>query len=106
MGLALHAQEGHRLCDLTTVRIPDGVEDLRVRQILLRDYSIEIGGGLGPLKGKVWRIGLMGHSSRFSNVVAALAALEDVLRREGFAAPRGAGPEAAVRAAREQVPSP
>ena len=105
MGLVLHAQEGYRLCDLTTVRIPEDVDELRVRQSLLRDVSIEIGAGLGPLKGKVWRIGLMGYSSRLPNVVPVLTALEDILRREGFNVPCGAGVDAALRVAQQPIAS-
>jgi len=59
-GLDLACQVGHRLSTLTTVRIPEGVTMANVRGRLLKEYSLEIGGGLGPLKGKIWRIGLMG----------------------------------------------
>ena len=69
MGMVMHAQAGHRLNSLNSVRIPAGVDDLRVRQKLLNEYNLEIGGGLGPLKGKIWRIGLMGESSSESNVL-------------------------------------
>jgi alanine-glyoxylate transaminase/serine-glyoxylate transaminase/serine-pyruvate transaminase len=98
MGLKLVAQTGHRLSSLTTVRIPEGVGDVRVRQRLLGEYSIEIGGGLGPLKGQIWRIGLMGHSSSPENVLLILAALERLLRETGYSAPPGAGVLAAVKA--------
>ena len=64
MGLSLATVAGHRLPQLTCVRIPEGIDDLTVRRRLLKDWGIEIGGGLGPFKGKAWRIGLMGHSSR------------------------------------------
>ncbi len=69
----------HRLPSLTTVRVPDGVDEAAVRRRLLNEYNIEIAGGLGALKGKVWRIGLMGHSSRPENVLTLLSALERVL---------------------------
>jgi alanine-glyoxylate transaminase/serine-glyoxylate transaminase/serine-pyruvate transaminase len=98
MGLALHAQNGHRLPVLTTVRIPEGVEDLKVRRALLYEHAIEIGGGLGPLAGKVWRIGLMGHSSSAENVLAVLQALEQELSSQGFRLEKGAGVAAAGRA--------
>jgi len=100
MGLTLHAQPGHRLNTLTTVRIPDGVDDARIRQRLLSDYSIEIGGGLGTLKGKVWRIGLMGYSSSEQNVLLVLSALEKLLAEEGYRTKTGAGVGAAVRSLR------
>ena len=77
---------GHRLPSRTTVRIPDGIDDAAVRTWLLRDYGIEIGGGLGDLRGRVWRIGLMGHSSRPENVELLLGALRRILGRGGEAA--------------------
>lgn len=97
MGLKLHAQPGHRLNTLTTVCIPEGIDDVRIRQRLLNDYSIEIGGGLGTLKGKVWRIGLMGYSSSEQNVLLVLAALEKLLTEEGYRTGSGAGVGAAVK---------
>ena len=101
MGLVLHAEEGHRLNSLTSVRVPAGVDDLRVRQKLLNEYSIEIGGGLGPLKGKIWRIGLMGESSSEGNVLLLLYALEKVLPGEGYPLDLGAGVSAAVKVFKE-----
>lgn len=79
MGLALFVPREHRLPTLTTVRIPEGVEDLPTRRRLLNDYGIEIAGGFGPLAGKIWRVGLMGHSSRRENVTLLLAALKEIL---------------------------
>lgn len=79
LGLVLHVPRGHRLPVLTTVRVPEGVDEASVRQRLLAEYGIEIGGGIGELKGKVWRIGLMGHSSRPENVALLLAALKNLL---------------------------
>jgi len=102
MGLELHAQEGHRLSTLTTVRIPAGVDDLRVRRGLLNEFNIEIGGGLGPLKGRVWRIGLMGYSSTAENVLLCLSSLEKVLSAEGFKVKPGAGVTAAIQALRDK----
>jgi alanine-glyoxylate transaminase/serine-glyoxylate transaminase/serine-pyruvate transaminase len=96
MGLKLHAREGHRLSMLTTVKIPEGVDDAKIRSGLLNGFNIEIGGGLGPLKGKVWRIGLMGHSSTAENVLLVLASLEKLLATEGYKAEPGAGVRAAV----------
>jgi alanine-glyoxylate transaminase/serine-glyoxylate transaminase/serine-pyruvate transaminase len=86
MGLALHADAGHRLPVLTTVRIPEGVNDAEVRGALLRRHSIEIGGGLGELRAKVWRVGLMGESSTAGNVLLFLATLGRILREQGFRA--------------------
>jgi alanine-glyoxylate transaminase/serine-glyoxylate transaminase/serine-pyruvate transaminase len=79
MGLALWAPEGHRLPQLTTVVVPDGVDDAAVRRTLLERYGIEIGGGVGPWAGKVWRIGCMGHTARMRNVTLFLAALAETL---------------------------
>ena len=79
MGLELHVAPDHRLPPLTTVRIPANADDLLVRRRLLEDFNIEISGGLGELKGKVWRIGLMGFSSRPELVVLLLAALKKIL---------------------------
>jgi alanine-glyoxylate transaminase/serine-glyoxylate transaminase/serine-pyruvate transaminase len=81
MGLVLHVAPEHRVPSLTTVRVPDGVDEAQVRARLRDDYGIEIGAGLGPLKGKVWRIGLMGHGSQKANVILLLAALVELLRR-------------------------
>ena len=68
-----------------------------MRKALLEEFGIEIGGGLGPLKGKVWRIGLMGESSTEANVLLVLSALERVLPRFGHAVEAGAGVAAAAR---------
>jgi len=102
MGLTLHAQEGYRLSNLTLVRIPPGVDDLQVRKGLLNDFSIEIGGGLGPLKGQVWRIGLMGHSSSAENVLLLLSALEQQLLAQGYPVPAGVGVTAAIEALKKK----
>ncbi len=96
-GLRLVVPEESRLDQITPVWIPDGIDDLAVRQALLRDYRIEIGRGLGDFAGKVWRIGLMGESSRAEYVLGLLAALEEVLPRLGFEVPHGAGVAAASR---------
>jgi alanine-glyoxylate transaminase/serine-glyoxylate transaminase/serine-pyruvate transaminase len=95
LGLSLAAEEAHRLPMLNAVTVPAGVDEARVRTRLLGEHGIEIGGGLGPMKGKVWRIGLMGESSRTSAVLTVLGALEDALRREG----RPAAPGTALAAA-------
>ena len=79
LGLDLFGDPGNRLPMLTCAMIPDGIEDAPVRQRLLRDYGIEIVGGFGPLKGKAWRIGLMGYSCSERNVHYLLAALREIL---------------------------
>ena len=79
--LVPHVEHSYRLPTLTTVRIPDGVDEARVRSRLLNEYNIEIGSGFGELKGRVWRIGLMGYSSRKENIVLLLAALDELLHQ-------------------------
>jgi alanine-glyoxylate transaminase/serine-glyoxylate transaminase/serine-pyruvate transaminase len=81
MGLELWVPEGHRLPQLTTVLVPLGVDDARVRRTLLERYGIEIGAGAGPWAGLIWRIGCMGHTARLSNVTLLLAALAETLGR-------------------------
>jgi alanine-glyoxylate transaminase/serine-glyoxylate transaminase/serine-pyruvate transaminase len=95
MGLELLVRRESRLPSLTTVTIPAGVDELRVRRELLQDFGIEIGGGLGPLKGRVWRIGTMGYSCQERNIILLLTAMEQVLRRQGKEVPPGAGAGAA-----------
>ena len=79
LGFGLWAQEGHRLPELTTVTLPDGLDDAAGRRALLDRYGIEVGGGLGPVAGKVWRIGCMGHTARMRNVRMLLGALEELV---------------------------
>ncbi len=79
MGLALLAQEGHRLPQLTTVGLPEGVDEARLRRRLLDEHGIEVGGGLGAFAGTAWRIGLMGHSATERNVDLVLAAIGELL---------------------------
>jgi alanine-glyoxylate transaminase/serine-glyoxylate transaminase/serine-pyruvate transaminase len=81
MGLELFAAEGHRLPQLTSVRVPEGVDSGKVRERLLRDYGLEIGAGVGPYAATVWRIGLMGHNARLDRAELVLAALRRVLDR-------------------------
>jgi alanine-glyoxylate transaminase/serine-glyoxylate transaminase/serine-pyruvate transaminase len=81
MGLSLFAADGYRLPELTTVWVPDGVDDASVRRTLLERYGIEIGGGVGEFAGRVWRIGTMGHTARVRNVTLLLGALSEVLGR-------------------------
>ncbi|MFK7918682.1 MAG: alanine--glyoxylate aminotransferase family protein [Ilumatobacter sp.] len=83
LGFELFAADGHRLAPLSSIVIPDGIlgeqSEADVRARLLREYGIEIGGGLGPVAGKVWRIGTMGHTARQRNVKTLLAALADII---------------------------
>lgn len=80
LGLRLIVPAEYRLPSLTTVSIPEGVNDMAVRKRLLDEYNIEIAGGLGAFKGKAWRIGLMGYSSRKENVLLLVSALERLLK--------------------------
>jgi alanine-glyoxylate transaminase/serine-glyoxylate transaminase/serine-pyruvate transaminase len=79
LGLSFFVKEAYRLPQLNAVTIPEGVDDGQVRRRLLEEFGIEIGAGLGPMAGKIWRIGLMGHSSRPENVEKISSALEKVL---------------------------
>ena len=79
MGLELAVDASERLVPLSAVRVPDGVDEAHVRAHLLANFDLEIGGGLGPLKGKVWRIGLMGHGSCEENVQRVLDGLKSAL---------------------------
>ena len=97
LGLSLVVAEGYRADQLTAAYIPEGVPDQEVRRTLLHQYGIEIGGGLGKFAGKVWRIGLMGESSREAHVLALLAALEALLPRYGYRVAPGLGVSAASK---------
>lgn len=101
MGLSLAVPENERLPELNVVRIPEGVDDAAVRKILLEEHAIEIGAGLGALAGKVWRVGLMGHSSRAHKVYRFLGALEASLACVGARIERGVAVEEARRALSE-----
>jgi alanine-glyoxylate transaminase/serine-glyoxylate transaminase/serine-pyruvate transaminase len=79
LGLSMAVEAECRLPMLNAVTIPEGVEDASIRSRLLKDYDIEIGAGLGPLAGKIWRIGLMGHTARKDNVDRLLDALKNLL---------------------------
>jgi alanine-glyoxylate transaminase/serine-glyoxylate transaminase/serine-pyruvate transaminase len=81
LGLELLVEPGHRLPQLTTVRVPEGVDDAACRRRLLSEFGIEIGAGAGRLAGQIWRIGCMGNTARRRNVVTLLAALREVLAR-------------------------
>jgi alanine-glyoxylate transaminase/serine-glyoxylate transaminase/serine-pyruvate transaminase len=98
MGLQLFVTNpADRLVTVTAVNIPAGADDRKVRQQLLDEFNIEIAGGLGPVKGKIWRVGLMGYSSQKPNVLLFLAALEKTLLDQGVRVPAGAGVAAAIQ---------
>jgi alanine-glyoxylate transaminase/serine-glyoxylate transaminase/serine-pyruvate transaminase len=101
--------EDHQLPMLACVRLPDFIDDAATRDTLLQEHGIDIGGGLGPLKGRVWRIGFMGESSQQAHVLTFLNALEDVLARSGRLSTPGIAVQAAVQAFRtphESIRSP
>ena len=93
--LELFAAPGYRLDPLTTIVVPENIDAAQVQRQLYQEYNIEIGGGLGDLQGKIWRIGLMGDSCKASNVLLVLSALEHILARQGYAEAHGAGVAAA-----------
>jgi alanine-glyoxylate transaminase/serine-glyoxylate transaminase/serine-pyruvate transaminase len=98
MGLKLLVEKpADRLPTVTAVMIPAGVDDAKLRNQLLDEFNIEIAGGFGPIKGKIWRVGLMGYCSQKTNVLLFLAALEKCLIDQGFRVASGAGVGAAVR---------
>jgi alanine-glyoxylate transaminase/serine-glyoxylate transaminase/serine-pyruvate transaminase len=96
MGLGLLPPPGERLWTLNAVRVPEGVDESAVRRTLLTTFSMEIGAGLGPLAGKIWRVGLMGASSTPSMVQLFLSALEHALGAAGHRCRPGAGAAAAA----------
>jgi alanine-glyoxylate transaminase/serine-glyoxylate transaminase/serine-pyruvate transaminase len=102
LGMSLLPPANERLWTLNAVRVPDGVDEAAVRRRLLDEFSIEIGAGLGPLAGRIWRVGLMGAGSTLPNVFLLLTAFEHVLgagrRRSGSASAAVAAAEAAVSA--------
>ena len=102
LGLDLVAPEGYRLAQVTPVWIPEGIDDAQVRARLLSEYNIEIGKGFGQLDGRIWRIGLMGESSRADYVLLVLSALESILPSVGYEI----APGAAVAAASKALSSP
>lgn len=100
MGLSLLPPERERLWTLNTIKVPAGVDEAAVRKTLLTIYNIEVGSGLGPLAGKIWRVGLMGASSTPQTLLQFLAALEGALAAQGHRVPEGAGVAAAGAALR------
>ncbi len=83
-------------CDSGILYVPDGVDEASVRRQLLNNFSIEIGAGLGELKGDIWRIGLMGYSCNPKNVITVLSALEQILVKEGAKINEGVAVKAAT----------
>ena len=98
MGLKFVVPEHERLPQLNAITVPEGVDEAAVRALLLSDYQLEIGAGLGAMAGKVWRIGLMGHASHPGNVRLCLGALDDVLGRTNAPIRRGVAVDAANQA--------
>ncbi|HLQ72631.1 MAG TPA: alanine--glyoxylate aminotransferase family protein, partial [Bacillota bacterium] len=97
MGLDLHVDEQYRLPQLTSVIVPEGINEAEIRTELLQDYSLEIGAGLGELNGKIWRIGLMGHSCQPNNVITVLTLLEQLLLDRGASIQKGAAVDVATK---------
>jgi alanine-glyoxylate transaminase/serine-glyoxylate transaminase/serine-pyruvate transaminase len=98
MGLGLAVPETERLPQLNVIQVPDGIDEAKVRSRLLGEYQLEVGAGLGALAGKVWRIGLMGHSCNLKNVLLCVGALETILASEGAAVETGVAETAALDA--------
>nr|WP_199229193.1 alanine--glyoxylate aminotransferase family protein [Caulobacter endophyticus] len=96
MGLSVYGDQTHKMTNVTGVIAPPGVDYDRVKARMRTEFEIEIGAAFGPLAGKIWRIGTMGVNARKHAVLQTLAALEAVLRWEGFDAPAGAGVDAAL----------
>jgi len=98
MGLELFVENPKdRQVTVTGIKVPQGIEDAKVRGQLLNEFNIEIAGGFGPIKGKLWRVGLMGYGCQKNNVLIFLAALEKCLLDQGFRLSSGAGVGAAIR---------
>ena len=97
MGLQVYGDQAHKMTNVTAVLAPAGVDYDRVKARMRTEFEIEIGAAFGPLAGKVWRIGAMGVNARKHAVLQTLAALEAVLRWEGFTTPAGAGVDAAAK---------
>jgi alanine-glyoxylate transaminase/serine-glyoxylate transaminase/serine-pyruvate transaminase len=98
MGLSLLPPPGERLWTLNAVRVPAGVDEAAVRRMLLHTFNIEVGAGLGPLAGKIWRVGLMGAGSTPQTLLLFLSALESALAASGHRVKPGAGAAAATAA--------
>jgi alanine-glyoxylate transaminase / serine-glyoxylate transaminase / serine-pyruvate transaminase len=98
MGIELFVEDPKdRQVTVTAMKVPSGVSEGKLRSQLLDEFNIEIAGGFGPLKGKIWRVGLMGHGCQKGNVLLFLAAFEKCLLDQGFRLSAGAGVAAAIR---------
>jgi alanine-glyoxylate transaminase/serine-glyoxylate transaminase/serine-pyruvate transaminase len=102
MGLEYLVKEEYRLPQLNAVKVPEGVDEARVRKALLEEFNLEIGAGLGPLSGKIWRFGLMGYSAKSENVMLCLSALGSVLMDLGYPVKLGYAEAAAHQSYAEQ----
>lgn len=98
LGLTVFGDDRYRMTNVTGILVPNGVDGEAVRRRMREDFEIEIGSAFGPLAGTMWRIGAMGYNAMKHKVLITLGALEVVLRAEGFAAPAGAGVDAALEA--------
>jgi alanine-glyoxylate transaminase/serine-glyoxylate transaminase/serine-pyruvate transaminase len=101
MGLSMLVAPEHRLPSLNAIRVPDGVDDAQVRGFLLSTFNLEIGGGLGALKGRIWRVGLMGYASSPERILFFLTCMSQALSAQGFAADVKAGLRAAMESLEE-----
>jgi alanine-glyoxylate transaminase/serine-glyoxylate transaminase/serine-pyruvate transaminase len=105
LGLSLLPPPAERLWTLNAVQVPAGVDEAGVRRTLLSTFNLEVGAGLGPLAGKIWRVGLMGASSTPQTLLQFLGALEAALGSHGHRAPQGAGVAAAAESLRQPAPA-
>jgi hypothetical protein len=96
LGLKMLVSPEYRLPTLNTVLIPEGVDDVKLRRYLLEKFKLDIGGGFGRLKGKVWRVGLMGYSSSADNVLFFIPAISRALALQGFKTDLAAGLDAVL----------
>jgi (S)-ureidoglycine-glyoxylate aminotransferase len=96
MGLAIYGDRRHKMANVTGLVVPEGIDADASRAAMLADFGIEIGASFGPLRGKVWRVGAMGHACRKENILLTLGALEATLRRQGYGFTSGAGVDAAL----------
>jgi alanine-glyoxylate transaminase / serine-glyoxylate transaminase / serine-pyruvate transaminase len=103
MGLGLLPPEDEQLWTLNAVRVPPGVDEAKARRELLTRFNMEVGAGLGPLAGKIWRVGLMGHSSSMQAIFQFLSSMEAALGLQGHTVEPGAGTAGAIAAARRQA---
>ena len=84
MGLKFLVKEENRLPQISAVEVPEGIDEAKVRAQLLSEFNLEVGAGLGPLAGKIWRFGLMGYTAQSANVMLCLSALGSILSKMGY----------------------